>query len=190
MRWRLKHTSFLVLPSSTYLFTAGVEVLYLRLITLRHTSQSVGLLWTSDRSVAETSTWQNKHSQKTNIHAPGEIRTHDPGNRSAADLLLRPRGHWDRRWIILVTDTGCRYKRRILLGVLTVRVSSGCWGYPSVDGLVVALLSVLLCFCCGSFYFFGFFMFMCPRTVTGEVSLKGWGCVTPPTEVKRTSQWY
>jgi hypothetical protein len=36
--------SFLVLPSSTYLFTAGVEAVYFHLITLRHTPQSVGLL--------------------------------------------------------------------------------------------------------------------------------------------------
>jgi hypothetical protein len=45
-----------VLPPSTYLFTAGVEGLLFHLITLRHTPQSVGLLWTRDRPVAETST--------------------------------------------------------------------------------------------------------------------------------------
>jgi hypothetical protein len=49
--------SFVVLPSSTYLFTVGVEgFYYFHLITLRHTSQSVGLLWARDRPVAETST--------------------------------------------------------------------------------------------------------------------------------------
>jgi hypothetical protein len=47
---------YIVLPSSTYLFTAGVEVVYFHLITLRHTPQSVGLLWTRDLPVAETST--------------------------------------------------------------------------------------------------------------------------------------
>jgi hypothetical protein len=46
---------FAVLPSSTYLFTAGVEGVYFHLITLRHTPQSVGFLWTRDRPVAETS---------------------------------------------------------------------------------------------------------------------------------------
>jgi hypothetical protein len=46
---------FAVLPSSAYLFAAGVEVFfYFHLVTL--TQQSVGLLWTSDRRVAETST--------------------------------------------------------------------------------------------------------------------------------------
>jgi hypothetical protein len=34
--------------------------------------------------------------QETNIHAPGGIRTHNPSQRSAADLRLRRRGHWDR----------------------------------------------------------------------------------------------
>jgi hypothetical protein len=82
-------------PSLFYPLTVGVEVVYLHLITLRRTPQSVGVLWTRDRPVAETSTWQHKHSQETNIHAAGGIRTHDPSKRSAADLRLRPRGHWD-----------------------------------------------------------------------------------------------
>jgi hypothetical protein len=42
-----------------------------------------------DRPVAETSTWQRKHSQETNIHVPRGIRTRDPSKRSAADLRLR-----------------------------------------------------------------------------------------------------
>jgi hypothetical protein len=47
---------FLLSPSLFYLFTAGVEVVYFHLITLRLTPQLVGLLWTRDRPVAETST--------------------------------------------------------------------------------------------------------------------------------------
>ena len=35
-----------------------------------------------------------QHSQQTNIHAPGGIRTHDLSRRAAADLRLRPRGCW------------------------------------------------------------------------------------------------
>jgi hypothetical protein len=81
---------FAVLPSSTYLFTAGVEVVYFHLITLRHTPQSAGILWMRDRPVSETSTWQHKQLQETNIHAPGGIRTHDPSKRLAADPRLRP----------------------------------------------------------------------------------------------------
>ena len=67
------------------------------LITHNDTPQLVGLLWTSDQLVAETSTWQHtSHTQQTNIRAPGGIRTHDLSRRAAADLRLRPRGHWDR----------------------------------------------------------------------------------------------
>jgi len=43
-----------------------------------------------------------QHSQHTNIHAPGGIRTHDLSRRAAADLRLRPRGHWERHWNKLV----------------------------------------------------------------------------------------
>jgi hypothetical protein len=60
----------LVLPSSTYLFTAGVEGFYFHLITLRHTPQSVGLLWVRDRPVAETSTWQHKHCTRQTSMPP------------------------------------------------------------------------------------------------------------------------
>jgi hypothetical protein len=57
-----------VLPSST----CSQQVSRLFICTWSHsdTPQSVGLLWTRDRLVTETSTWQHKHSQNTNIHAP------------------------------------------------------------------------------------------------------------------------
>jgi hypothetical protein len=87
---------FAVLPSSTYPFTVRIEVVYFHFITLKHIPQSVGLLWTRDRPVAETSIWQHKHSQATNIYTPRGIRTRDPSKRAAADLRLGPRGHWDR----------------------------------------------------------------------------------------------
>jgi hypothetical protein len=37
-----------------------------------------------------------QQSQQTNNHAPGGIRTHNLSRRAAADLRLRPHGHWDR----------------------------------------------------------------------------------------------
>jgi hypothetical protein len=64
--------------------------------TIRHT---VGLLWTSDQPVAETSIYTGQHNrqtQETNFHVPSGIRTCDPSNQVVADLHLRPRGHWDR----------------------------------------------------------------------------------------------
>jgi hypothetical protein len=65
------------------------------LIALRHTPQSVGLLWVRDRPFAETSTWQHKHCTRTSMLRSG-IRTHDLSKRSAADLHVRLRGSWDR----------------------------------------------------------------------------------------------
>ena len=55
-------------------------------------------LWTSNQLVAETSTWQHTTLTTDKIHAPGWIRTHDLSRRAAADLHLRPRGHWDRQY--------------------------------------------------------------------------------------------
>ena len=40
-----------------------------------------------------------QHSQQTNIHARGGIRTHDVSRRATADLRLRPLGHWDRQYM-------------------------------------------------------------------------------------------
>jgi hypothetical protein len=60
----------LLSPSLLYLLTVGVEVVYFHLITLRHTPQSVGLLWTRDRPVAEISNWQYKHCTRQTSMPP------------------------------------------------------------------------------------------------------------------------
>jgi hypothetical protein len=65
-------------------------------VTHNDAPQSVGLSWTRCQLVTEISTWQHtQHSQHTNVHPPGGIRTHNPSRRTAVDSL-RPRGHWDR----------------------------------------------------------------------------------------------
>ena len=65
--------------------------------TQTHThTQSVGLLWTKDQLVAGPLPDNTQHSQDTNIHTPGGIRTCNPSNRAVEDLRLRPGGHWDR----------------------------------------------------------------------------------------------
>ena len=59
-----------------------------------------------------------QHSQQTNIHAPGGIRTHDRSRRAAVDLRLRPLDYWDRqdklykvlkfqRWNLSAKTNGC-----------------------------------------------------------------------------------
>ena len=40
------------------------------------------------------------HSQETDIHAPGRIRTRTLSMRAASDPRLRPRGHWERQMSI------------------------------------------------------------------------------------------
>jgi hypothetical protein len=66
------------------------------LITHNDAPQSVGLLWTSNQLVVDTSTWQHTtRTKQTNIHAPGGIRTHDRSRRAAVDLRLRTCGRWD-----------------------------------------------------------------------------------------------
>ena len=58
--------------------------------TLQKILQSVGLLWTRDRPVADTSTWQDT-TLTTNSHAPGGNGTRDPTRRPAADPRLLDR---------------------------------------------------------------------------------------------------
>ena len=57
------------------------------------TPHSVRPLWTSDRSVAKTSTSQDTTLRRTDMHDPGGIRTRNPSKRAAADPLLRLRRH-------------------------------------------------------------------------------------------------
>jgi t-SNARE complex subunit (syntaxin) len=47
-------------------------------------------------------TIQHRKTQ-THIHVSSGIRTHDPSVRSVEDsTCLRPRGHWDRHFIIII----------------------------------------------------------------------------------------
>ena len=60
--------------------------------THTHTHTRAGLLGTRDRTVAESSTWQNT-TATTNNHDPGGIRTHNPSKREAANSRFRYRGY-------------------------------------------------------------------------------------------------
>ena len=60
--------------------------------TMQHSRQdSSGRVISSSQRPLPDNT---QHSQQTNTHAPGWIRTHDLSRRAAADPRLRPRGHW------------------------------------------------------------------------------------------------
>ena len=61
--------------------------------TTRHTRyDSSGRGISSSRPVPNNT----QHSQETNIHAPGGIRTHNLSKRAAAELRLGLGDHWDR----------------------------------------------------------------------------------------------
>jgi len=45
-----------------------------------------------------------QHSQQTDIHVPGGIRTHDLSRLEAVDLRPRPRGYWDRHYRNITLD--------------------------------------------------------------------------------------
>jgi len=57
----------------------------------QETPPSLGLLWKSDQSDAETPTDKQQHSQATDIHVFGGILIHNPSKRPAVDARLRPR---------------------------------------------------------------------------------------------------
>jgi hypothetical protein len=72
-------------------------------------SQSVGLLWTIDQLVAETSSWQHTTITTDRHPCPGGIRNYNLSGRAAADLGLRPRGHWDRHHIDIDIFVNCNW---------------------------------------------------------------------------------
>ena len=103
MELRNESTSFKTFPSVSLFLVAlrpnaghGLLILEVsRSHTTTHHSRkdSSGRVISSSQRLLPDNT---QHSQQTNIHAPGRIRTHDLSRRAAADLRLRPRGHWDR----------------------------------------------------------------------------------------------
>jgi len=60
------------------------------------TPHSVGVLFTSARTVAELIPDNTQHSKGADIHAPGGIRTRNPSKRAVTDPRLRPRDCWNK----------------------------------------------------------------------------------------------
>ena len=96
---------FVCFPAVTthcgYIFTARWRAFSLLIFevsrshtTTRHVRlDSTGrVIYPSQRPLPDNT----QHLQQKDIHAPGGIRTHNLSRRAAADLRLRPRGHWDR----------------------------------------------------------------------------------------------
>ena len=100
-KWRWRGSSCIIFVSGVFFYYCGATTVVGQGLLIiedswsqSDTTHSVRLLWTSHQPDAETSAWQ--HSHETDIHAPGGIRTHNPGKRVAADPHLRLRGHWNR----------------------------------------------------------------------------------------------
>ena len=94
-RIRIKLLSFRLLMS--YIYGAPILDVSRSHTTTQHSREdSSGRVISSPQRPLPDNT---RHSQQTNIHAPGGIRTHDLSRRAAADLRLRPRGQWDRHLI-------------------------------------------------------------------------------------------
>ena len=93
---------------------AGHGFFILEVPRTHDTPVSVGLFWTSDQLVAETSYLTTHSNQPTNIHAPptGGVRTRNLNRRAAVHLHLRPRVYWDRRKYIYLFIY-CIYKIKI-----------------------------------------------------------------------------
>ena len=105
---------------------------------------SVGLLWTSDQTDAENSTWQHTHSQETNIHPPtsGGIRTRNPIKRTAQTPRRRPRNHWYRQGMvnsILSTRINHAYSCDVMSILLISSVNSTFITQPEVRILAVCI---------------------------------------------------
>ena len=56
-----------------------------------------------------------QHSQQTNIHVPGGIRTRNPNRQAAADPRLWPFGHWDRQpkgYVVIIQRISLFYQEK------------------------------------------------------------------------------
>jgi hypothetical protein len=88
-------------------------------ITLRHTTPGRTPLEEWSARLRDLYRHNTKHSQQTDIEAPGGIRIRNPGKRGAGDPRLRRRGCWDQQcdcrkrgepWRNRVRTSICRQK--------------------------------------------------------------------------------
>ena len=75
-------------------------MLHLGTLSDKHTlgRSPLGEGWARRRDL---SLYNTQHSQETDIHVPSGIGTRSPSKPAAADLFIRPRGHWDRQYEIV-----------------------------------------------------------------------------------------
>jgi hypothetical protein len=77
--------------------------------------------WSARRRDLYLTTPNTQDTLQTNIHAPCGIRTHDRSRRTAVDLRLSPRGHWDRHIGVSPRHNSlCRIASHIYLTLLHI----------------------------------------------------------------------
>ena len=82
------HFSFCILSQCPFSFYGSIALVDLDVLVVgvsrlhSDTPQSVRLLWTRDRPVGRPLTDNTQHSQETDIHAPGVMRTLNPSKRA------------------------------------------------------------------------------------------------------------
>ena len=97
--WFLQYSWFIFFPLWRCSPTRAMASSFLRFLdhTQRHITVCRTSLdeWSARRRNLHLTT-HNTHNRQTSM-PPGGIRTHSLSRRAAADLRLRPRGHWDRQ---------------------------------------------------------------------------------------------
>jgi hypothetical protein len=86
-----------------------VQGLFIHEISRSHTTKHHIREDTSGRVISPTQRLlpdKTQHSEQTDFHDPGEIRTHTLSRRAAADSHLRPRGQRDRHKKVLDGEKG------------------------------------------------------------------------------------
>jgi len=73
---------------------------FLRFLDHTRRRSTVGRTFLYEWSTRRRGLYLTTHNTHNKHPCPGGIRTHDLSRRAAADLRLRPRGHWDRHHII------------------------------------------------------------------------------------------
>jgi len=120
------------------------------MITLRHITFGRTPLDECSSPTRRSLPDNTQHSQETNIHAPGGIRTSNPSKQAAAEPRLKRRGHRDRPSTLI----------RIWKCVQTMSIQRWLWSLntvgqsePTSDGYHNSWLFSLLSFCIRIFHF-------------------------------------
>jgi hypothetical protein len=96
-----QHSNFIKFAFEYFFFHGSTALVGLVLLIIEasrshsDTPHSVGLLWTSDLTVAEMSSWKKKHNRQTCM-LTARFEPAIPASERPLTPRLRPHGHWDR----------------------------------------------------------------------------------------------